>query len=76
MKLQDYLTMNARFTRMQQKVDLWAIDYSFEKLVPLIEDGHNYDDIADFILTRFDNFVQNGKLDQILEDNKNQKGEK
>ena len=76
MKLQDYLTMNAKFTRMQQRVDLWAIDYSFEKLAPLIEDGFEYDDIANFILTRFDNFVQNGKLDQILEDNKNQKGEK
>lgn len=76
MKLQDYLQMNARFTRMEKSVDLWAIDYALEKLTPLVEDGFDYDDIANFLLTRFDNFVHGGKLDQILEENKNQKGEK
>ena len=55
MKLQDYLQMNARFTRMEKSVDLWAIDYALEKLTPLVDGG---------------------KLDQILEENKNQKGEK
>lgn len=75
MKLQDYLQMNSKFTRMEQQVDLWAIDYQFEKLVPLVNDGYDYDDIVEFLQVRFDNFVHGGKLDQILEENK-QKGEK
>ena len=69
MELQDYIKMNAKFKRMENLIDLWAIDYQFEKLVPLVNDGFNYDDIAEFILVRFDNFVQGGKLDQILEEN-------
>lgn len=74
MKLQDYLQMNAKFTRMQQSVDIWAIDYALEKLLPLVKDGFEYDDIANFLVTRFDNFVHGGKLDELLEQNK-QKGE-
>jgi len=73
MKLQDYLQMNSKFTRMEQKVDLWAIDYQFEKLVPLVNDGYDYDDIVEFLQVRFDNFVHGGKLDQILEENKQKK---
>jgi len=80
MKLQDYLNMNSKFTRMEKSIDVWAVDYSMEKLVPLVEDGFEYDDIANFILTRWDNFVQSGKLDEVLERNKEenekQKGEK
>lgn len=74
MKLQDYLTMNSKFAKMEKTIDLWSIDYAMEKLTPLVEDGFEYDDIANFILTRWDKFVQGGKLDQILEENK--KGEK
>jgi hypothetical protein len=70
MKLQDYLNMNSKFTRMEKSIDVWAVDYSMEKLVPLVEDGFEYDDIANFILTRWDNFVQSGKLDEVLERNK------
>ena len=73
MKLQDYLQMNSKFTRMEQQVDLWAIDYQFEKLVPLVNDGYDYDDIVAFLQVRFDNFVHGGKLDQILEENKQKK---
>lgn len=75
MKLQDYIKMNSRFTRMSSLVDLWAIDYQLEKLLPLIKDGFDYDDIADFLLVRFDNFVHGGKLDELLEQEK-LKGEK
>ena len=60
MKLQDYIEMNSRFTRMQNSVDLWAIDYSLEKLKPLVDDGYDYDDIAQFLLVRWDNFVHGG----------------
>jgi hypothetical protein len=49
MKLQDYLDMNSKFTRMEKSIDVWAVDYSMEKLVPLVEDGFEYDDIANFI---------------------------
>jgi hypothetical protein len=70
MKLQDYLTMNARFKRIEKIVDTWAIDYALEKLKPAIDDGFDYDDIANFLLTRWDEFVQGGKLDELIEKEK------
>lgn len=73
MKLQDYLTMNSRFKRMEKVVDVWAIDYALEKLKPAIDDGFEYDDIANFILTRFDEFVHGGKLDELIERDKKNK---
>lgn len=75
MKLQDYIEMNSRFTRMQNSVDLWAIDYSLEKLKPLVDDGYDYDDIAQFLLVRWDNFVHGGKLDELIERDKQNKNE-
>ena len=75
MKLQDYIEMNSRFTRMQNSVDLWAIDYSLEKLKPLVDDGYDYDDIANFLLVRWDNFVHGGKLDELIERDKQNNNE-
>lgn len=75
MKLQEYIEMNSRFTRMQNSVDLWAIDYSLEKLKPLVDDGYDYDDIAQFLLVRWDNFVHGGKLDELIERDKQNKNE-
>ena len=73
MKLQDYLIMNAKFKRMEKVVDVWAIDYAIEKLKPAIDDGFEYEDIANFLLTRFDEFVQGGKLDELIEKDKKNK---
>lgn len=73
MKLQDYLIMNAKFKRMEKVVDVWAIDYALEKLKPAIDDGFEYEDIANFLLTRFDEFVQGGKLDELIEKDKKNK---
>ena len=73
MKLQDYLIMNAKFKRMEKLVDVWAIDYALEKLKPAIDDGFEYEDIANFLLTRFDEFVQGGKLDELTEKDKKNK---
>lgn len=75
MKLQDYIEMNSKFTRMQNSVDLWAIDYSLEKLKPLVDDGYDYDDIAQFLLVRWDNFVHGGKLDELIERDKQNNNE-
>jgi len=52
MKLQDYITMNARFKKMEKLVDVWAIDYALEKLKPAIDHGFDYDDIANFIIVQ------------------------
>ena len=75
MKLQQYIEMNTKFARMNNLVDLWAIDYQFEKLLPLVNDGYDYDDIVEFLQVRFGNFVHGGRLDELLEQQK-QKGEK
>ena len=38
--------------------------------------GFDYDDITDFLLIRWDNFVHGGRLDELIEQDKVQKGEK
>lgn len=70
MKLQDYLTLNAKMKRIEKLVDVWQIDYALEKLKPAIDDGFEYEDIANFLLIRFDEFVQGGKLDELIERDK------
>ena len=70
MKLQDYLTLNAKMKRIEQLIDTWQIDYALEKLKPAIDDGFEYEDIANFLLIRFDEFVQSGKLDELIERDK------
>lgn len=70
MKLQDYLTLNAKMKRIEKLVDTWQIDFALEKLKPAIDDGFEYEDIANFLLIRFDEFVQGGKLDELIERDK------
>ena len=70
MKLQDYLLLNARMKRIEKLVDTWQIDYALEKLKPAIDDGFEYDDIQNFLLIRFDEFIQGGKLDELIERDK------
>ena len=70
MKLQDYLTLNAKMKRIEKLVDTGQIDYALEKLKPAIDDGFEHEDIANFLLIRFDEFVQGGKLDELIERDK------
>jgi len=70
MKLQDYLTLNAKMKRIEKLVDTWQIDYAFERLKPAIDDGFEYEDIQNFLLIRFDEFIQGGKLDELIERDK------
>ncbi len=70
MKLQDYLTLNSKMKRIEKLVDTWQIDYALERLKPAIDDGFEYEDIANFLLIRFDEFVQGGKLDELIERDK------
>jgi hypothetical protein len=42
----------------------------FEKLKPAIDDGFEYEDIQNFLLIRFDEFIQGGKLDELIERDK------
>lgn len=70
MKLQDYLLLNSRMKRIEKLVDTWQIDYALEKLKPAIDDGFEYEDIQNFLLIRFDEFIQGGKLDELIERDK------
>ena len=70
MKLQDYLTLNSKMKRIEKLVDTWQIDYAFERLKPAIDDGFEYEDIQNFLLIRFDEFIQGGKLDELIERDK------
>ena len=70
MKLQDYLLINSKMKRIEKLVDTWQIDYALEKLKPAIDDGFEYEDIQNFLLIRFDEFIQGGKLDELIERDK------
>lgn len=70
MKLQEYLEINSKMKRIEKLIDVYAIDYAIEKLKPAIDDGFEYEDITNFLLTRFDEFVQGGKLDELIEQDK------
>ena len=70
MKLQDYLLLNAKMKRIEKLVDTWQIDYALEKLKPAIDDGFEHEDIQNFLLIRFDEFIQGGKLDELIERDK------
>ena len=70
MKLQDYLLLNAKMKRIEKLVDTWQIDSALEKLKPAIDDGFEYEDIQNFLLIRFDEFIQGGKLDELIERDK------
>ena len=70
MKLQEYLEINSKMKRIEKLIDVYAIDYAIEKLKPAIDDGFEYEDITNFLLTRFDEFVQGGKLDELIERDK------
>lgn len=67
MKLQDYLDKHNRIKSMNSKIDEWSLNYQFEKLVPLIEAGYDFQDILDFFAVKLNDFVHNGKLDEVLE---------
>ena len=70
MKLQDYLLLNSKMKRIEKLVDTWQIDYALERLKPAIDDGFEYEDIQNFLLIRFDEFIQGGKLDELIERDK------
>jgi hypothetical protein len=70
MKLQDYLLINSKMKRIEKLVDTWQIDFALEKLKPAIDDGFEYEDIQNFLLIRFDEFIQGGKLDELIEQDK------
>ena len=70
MKLQDYLLINSKMKRIEKLVDTWKIDFALEKLKPAIDDGFEYEDIQNFLLIRFDEFIQGGKLDELIEQDK------
>ena len=76
MKLKEYLQINSKMKRIEKLVDVWAIDYALEKLKPAIDDGFEYDDIANFLVARFDDFVMGGKLDELIERDKQDKNKK
>ena len=75
MKLQDYLDQHNKVKSMTDKIDEWSLNYQFEKLVPLVEAGYNFQDIIDFFAVKFNDFVHNGKLDEVLKA-RNTEGEK
>ena len=70
MKLQDYLEKHNKLQSMNNKIDEWSLNYQFEKLVPLIEAGYDFQDIVDFFAVKFSDFVHNGNLDEILKERK------
>jgi len=70
MKLQDYLDKHNKLKSMEGILDSWAIEYQIEKFLPLIKAGYDFQDIIDYFAIKLNDFVQHGRLDELLKEDK------
>lgn len=70
MKLQDYLDKHNKLKSMDGILDSWAIEYQIEKFLPLIKAGYDFQDIIDYFAIKLNDFVQHGRLDELLKEDK------
>jgi len=55
--LENYLDYNRKFARMQELVSKWEIEYSVEKMKPLIDDGFAFEDIVEYFQVTLNDFM-------------------
>ena len=66
-QLENYLELERKFRLMGNVADTWTVDYTMEKLIPLVHAGFDYDDITNFLISRWHAFVHGSKFDELLE---------
>lgn len=54
--LNNYLNYQAKFKRMDEIIDEWAMRYQIEKLIPLLKEGFEYDEIVEYFAAKLSNW--------------------
>jgi len=58
-KLQNYIDFQNKFKRMNDLLPEWQVEYSIEKLKPLIDDGFDGNDIIEYFTVKLIDYIQN-----------------
>lgn len=58
-KLQNYITLQNKFSRMNDIIGNWSIEYAIEKFKPLIDDGFDGNDIIEYFTVNLIDYIDN-----------------
>lgn len=56
--LNNYLNYHAKFKKMDESIDEWAMRYQIEKLIPLLKEGFEYDEIVEYFAAKLSNYIE------------------
>lgn len=56
--LNNYLNYQAKFKKMDESIDEWAMRYQIEKLMPLLKEGFEYDEIVEYFAAKLSNYIE------------------
>ena len=57
--LQNYITLQNKFNRMNNIVSEWQVEYAVEKFKPLIDDGFDGIDIIQYFTVKLIDYIEN-----------------
>ena len=58
-KLQNYITLQNKFSKMNDIVGNWQIEYVIEKFRPLMDDGFDGNDIIEYFTVKLIDYIDN-----------------
>ena len=58
-KLQNYITLQNKFSKMNDIVGNWQIEYVIEKFRPLMDDGFDGNDIIEYFTVNLIDYIDN-----------------
>ena len=58
-KLQNYITLQNKFSRMNDIIGNWQIEYVIEKFKPLMDDGFDGNDIIEYFTVNLIDYIDN-----------------
>ena len=58
-KLQNYITLQNKFSKMNDIIGNWQTEYAIEKFKPLIDDGFDGNDIIEYFTVNLIEYIDN-----------------
>ena len=58
-KLQNYINFQKKFSRMNDLVNEWQVEYAVEKFKPLMDDGFDGNDIIEYFTVKLIDYIDN-----------------
>lgn len=58
-KLQNYINFQKKFSRMNNLVSEWQVEYAVEKFKPLMDDGFDGNDIIEYFTVKLIDYIDN-----------------